>query len=305
MTTAIARNDFDYLDRPFAAQSFTPAQTQKAADDTAAPKEVAKAGADTENDTSLFGEDGFGFNDFLDIINPLQHIPVISTLYREITGDELSPGARMIGGGIFGGGIGLASSVINSAIEMETGKDIGGHVMALFSDEEEDATTLAAAPENGTPVSAAPSPAPAEAATVIPEVTKQAPTPVSPAAAKSEEMVATPDALVSAQSQAMSAKAQPAAGLEWKDAPPKLQQGLQRLQQVQGQNLSEAQLSQILGAFNGAKIVTTPTSADKGAAEKSAPVKAAPEVKTAAPAAARAYETGRNVSDFAYMDRAI
>ncbi|MDP6473864.1 MAG: hypothetical protein QF894_03030 [Alphaproteobacteria bacterium] len=37
----------------------------------------------------FFGADGFGFDDFLDLINPLQHIPIISTIYREITGDTI------------------------------------------------------------------------------------------------------------------------------------------------------------------------------------------------------------------------
>ncbi|MGB6086494.1 MAG: hypothetical protein WBF74_07845, partial [Parvibaculum sp.] len=31
----------------------------------------------------------FGFSDFLDVINPLQHIPIVSSIYRELTGDEL------------------------------------------------------------------------------------------------------------------------------------------------------------------------------------------------------------------------
>ncbi|MBL4739342.1 MAG: hypothetical protein JKY12_00005, partial [Sneathiella sp.] len=79
----------------------------------------------TGDDVGLFGEDGFGFDDFLDIINPLQHLPIISTLYRELTGDTISAGSRMIGGGVFGGGIGLAASAVNAAIQSETGKDIG------------------------------------------------------------------------------------------------------------------------------------------------------------------------------------
>ncbi len=31
----------------------------------------------------------FTFDDFIDIINPLQHIPILSTVYREMTGDEI------------------------------------------------------------------------------------------------------------------------------------------------------------------------------------------------------------------------
>ena len=35
-------------------------------------------------DLKPFGEDGLTFGDILDVINPLQHIPVISTIYRNL-----------------------------------------------------------------------------------------------------------------------------------------------------------------------------------------------------------------------------
>lgn len=80
----------------------------------------------------LFGEDGFTFWDFLDIINPLQHIPVVSTIYRAVTGDEIDPGSRIGGGTLFGGPIGAAASVANVVLEHNTGKDMGDHVLALL-----------------------------------------------------------------------------------------------------------------------------------------------------------------------------
>jgi hypothetical protein len=79
-------------------------------------------------------EDGFSFLDVLDIINPLQHIPVISTLYREATGDKLGPFARVAGGALFGGPIGAAGSVVNLLVEEASGKDIGGHIHAMLRD---------------------------------------------------------------------------------------------------------------------------------------------------------------------------
>jgi hypothetical protein len=75
---------------------------------------------------------GFSFGDFLDIINPLQHIPVVNTLYRAITGDTIRPEAKLAGGGLFGGPLGLALSAADVALQAETGRDVGGHVMALF-----------------------------------------------------------------------------------------------------------------------------------------------------------------------------
>jgi len=51
------------------------------------------------------------FWDFLDIINPLQHIPGISSLYRAVTGDEIGSVAKIAGGTLFGGPLGAASSL--------------------------------------------------------------------------------------------------------------------------------------------------------------------------------------------------
>src|SRR5258708_13862275 len=38
----------------------------------------------------LWGQKGFQFHDLLDAINPLQHLPVISTVYRWITGNTIA-----------------------------------------------------------------------------------------------------------------------------------------------------------------------------------------------------------------------
>lgn len=82
---------------------------------------------------ALFGRDGLNFFDFLDIINPLQHIPVLSSVYRAITHDEISPAARMAGGGLFGGLIGLGAAIFNSILKDGTGKDMGEHLIAFLS----------------------------------------------------------------------------------------------------------------------------------------------------------------------------
>ncbi|MBT4906232.1 MAG: hypothetical protein HN813_02650 [Rhodospirillaceae bacterium] len=74
------------------------------------------------------------FSTLLDIINPLQHIPLVSNLYREITGDQISPTASILGGGLFGGPIGLASASANAIFEQASGDDILGHALAAFSD---------------------------------------------------------------------------------------------------------------------------------------------------------------------------
>jgi hypothetical protein len=81
----------------------------------------------------MFQEDsGPGFGDFLDMINPLQHIPIINSIYREVSGDDIGVGARMAGGAIYGGVLGLAIAAVNSLVEAATGDDIGGHAIAMF-----------------------------------------------------------------------------------------------------------------------------------------------------------------------------
>jgi len=78
--------------------------------------------------------EGFGFRDLIDAVNPLQHLPVVGTLYRAVTGDNIGVGSRIVGSTIFGGPIGFASAIFNSLVEADTGKDIGAHALALFDD---------------------------------------------------------------------------------------------------------------------------------------------------------------------------
>lgn len=83
------------------------------------------------------GGGGFSFADLLDAVNPLQHIPVVSTLYRTVTGDEINAPARLLGAGLFGFGLfgglaGLAGAAANSLLAGATGKDAGAHVLALL-----------------------------------------------------------------------------------------------------------------------------------------------------------------------------
>ncbi|OAN50297.1 hypothetical protein A6A04_02545 [Paramagnetospirillum marisnigri] len=96
------------------------------------------------------GDDEPSFWDFLDVINPLQHIPLVNDLYREATGDKIGVGARLAGGALFGGPIGLIGSALNAVLEEATGHDAGGHLIALFKDDSptKDAptTAIAAAP---------------------------------------------------------------------------------------------------------------------------------------------------------------
>jgi hypothetical protein len=76
--------------------------------------------------------DSFSFRDLIDIVNPLQHLPIVSTLYRWVTGDAIGALPRIIGDGIYGGPIGLVTGLFNAQIKQESGKDAGEHMIALL-----------------------------------------------------------------------------------------------------------------------------------------------------------------------------
>jgi hypothetical protein len=75
------------------------------------------------------------FHDLLDIINPLQHLPVVGTLYRAITGDKIGTVEKIAGDALYGGLWGAVSSVADTAFEAVTGKDFGSTVLAFAEKE--------------------------------------------------------------------------------------------------------------------------------------------------------------------------
>lgn len=79
---------------------------------------------------SLWSKDGFGFKDILDIINPLQHLPVIGSIYRYLTGDEMSGGSRIVGDALYGGPIGFGVGVVSTLLMDSSGRDLGERTIA-------------------------------------------------------------------------------------------------------------------------------------------------------------------------------
>jgi hypothetical protein len=114
------------------------------------------------------GEASFG--DFLDTINPLEHLPIISTVYNWIVGKhDIGDLPRIAGDALYGGPWGALSGLFNSLLKEETGKDIGEQVVAAIiggtyptgvATEADPAQTTAPAPvaPAAPPVSAAPAP---------------------------------------------------------------------------------------------------------------------------------------------------
>lgn len=97
----------------------------------------ADAGSETGDEfpaaTDKVDQEEFSFGDLIDIVNPLHHIPLVSTIYESVTGDTIKPSGRIIGGAVFGGFAGAASGIANVIIEEETGKDVAGNVVAFVT----------------------------------------------------------------------------------------------------------------------------------------------------------------------------
>lgn len=113
---------------PAAASSFDAARTSS----VAAPSVFGMSGEDPMVQPYR-QEETMSFGDFLDIINPLQHIPLVSTLYREITGDTINQSSRVMGGFLYGGPLGGMGAVVNVMVEDATGKDIGDQLLSAVS----------------------------------------------------------------------------------------------------------------------------------------------------------------------------
>ena len=75
--------------------------------------------------------DGPSFSDLLDLVNPLQHIPVVSNLYQQETGDNMGAVAKIAGATVIGGPVGGAIALANEVLEAFTGSDAVGHLMGI------------------------------------------------------------------------------------------------------------------------------------------------------------------------------
>lgn len=72
---------------------------------------------------SLTDDDEFSFYDVLDIINPLQHIPIVSNLYQAMSGDTIGSIANVAGSTLFGGPVGGAIAFASEVADSIFGND--------------------------------------------------------------------------------------------------------------------------------------------------------------------------------------
>jgi hypothetical protein len=117
---------------------------------------AASRGAPVAAQVQSDNDNSFSFDDFLDIINPLQHLPVVSTIYRALTHDTIKPFERIAGDTLYGGLWGFASSVANVVFEKITGKDFGDTALALLTGDKDTAVAATSTQQQVAVATAAP-----------------------------------------------------------------------------------------------------------------------------------------------------
>lgn len=115
---------------------FDPSQKMMGRIQVAAPQPAPAARVDTASTAVAKAESGEKkesfFQHILDVINPLQHLPIIGTIYRAATGERLDPVEKIGGSALYGGLWGAVTAVADVAFEAITGKSVEDTVMAWF-----------------------------------------------------------------------------------------------------------------------------------------------------------------------------
>lgn len=105
----------------------------------------AASAATPAADGATEGGVGSFLHHVLDVVNPLQHLPVVGTLYRAITGDKIGTVEKIAGDTLYGGLWGAVGSVADVAFEAATGKDFGGTMLAMVTGGDDAPTAVAGA----------------------------------------------------------------------------------------------------------------------------------------------------------------
>lgn len=96
------------------------------------PLSVQNTG-DVDGDNANVTAPSLSFGELLDVVNPLHHLPIVGSVYREVTGDDISAVARITGGTLYGGFIGGAVSLATAAVEEHSNKDVGSAILSASS----------------------------------------------------------------------------------------------------------------------------------------------------------------------------
>lgn len=147
------------------AASVTTASIDAANANTAST--TTSSGSSSQSDTtssSASEESSLSFGDVIDLINPLQHIPIVSSIYRALTGDQISDPMRILGGALYGGVVGFAANLAYTVVDEASGGHLEEKAMASLGigeePAEESADTAVASTEQHDPTASQQSAAP-------------------------------------------------------------------------------------------------------------------------------------------------
>lgn len=94
----------------------TEGSTQGEGDTVVAEQEPTELTTFQKLEALSFGKDGLEANDGFDTVNILNHVPVVSEFYKNVTGHDISGISKLAGGYLYGGPTGL----VFSALELTT-----------------------------------------------------------------------------------------------------------------------------------------------------------------------------------------
>ena len=153
-----------------------------------ASKSNQSAVSQTASSTDASGASKKSFLDeVFDIVNPLQHIPIVSTIYSAVTGDKPEPFAQIAGDTLYGGAMGFLGSMANQAFTQIAGKSLGDMAVALF--EGNDNTQVASAAPAATYL-VQPAQTDVASAADVPQAAPTTPVTTSPAPPANEALMA-------------------------------------------------------------------------------------------------------------------
>ena len=89
------------------------------------------------------------FGDLLDLINPLQHIPGVSHVYRALTGDTIKPAVKIAGGMLFGGPVGILIGAGGAVVDKMLGDPMAQMADAVLGTDSADHAIASAARVSG------------------------------------------------------------------------------------------------------------------------------------------------------------
>jgi len=158
--------------------------------------QIARTEAAREQAASLRDLADLGAGDFLDILNPLHHVPLVGTAYRHLTGDEIAAPAKLAGAAIYGGPVGFAAQAGQEVIAQAEGQRPEATILAALTGQKPDKAVARAergtpAPPNDQLAQSAPAPAAGPTAPSAPSAEsgpRPAPSPGSAAERSAESM---------------------------------------------------------------------------------------------------------------------